>query len=194
MADPPLRSTGRLNVELPELYVASIGVPPVSFTPSPWLLAIVYPLPWIKIAANAPLAMLSLLVSAVPERPAGKTSVSPACPVGAAPPSQLFGSDQLSLGVVAVVSAPVHVSVGGWVTVSTTSCPEDPPWYVITKSVLATWSTLPSGRLAKVPVIPEPPVLCRIVNDWPTVGVNEPSETLSAALARLIVPPATSWS
>ena len=56
---------------------------------------------------------------------------------------------------------------------------------------------VPSGRLLNVPVIAEPLVLCRIVNVSPGdrgERAEEPSETLSVASARLIAPPALSWS
>ena len=82
----------------------------------------VYPVSAIVIDPNDPPEMSSLLVRAAPVRPVGKTSESPVA--GATPPTQLFGSDQLLLGVAADASAPDHVSV---TEVSTTSWLSVPP-------------------------------------------------------------------
>src|SRR5262245_50478789 len=143
------------------------------------------------------LGMSLLLVRAAPVRPVGKMRVSPA--TGAEPPTQLFPSDQLSLGLEPVASVPDQVTVGGLTAVSTTSWPPVPPWYVTEK----TWpdaAIMPfAPTLLKVPVIAWPLVLCRIVNVLPGAGLNEPVEMLSVAPARLMTPlapaaPALSWS
>ena len=56
---------------------------------------------------------------------------------------------------------------------------------------------LPWGSPLNVSGIAVPLVLCRIVNVSPGTGVNVPSEpsvTWSVASARLIAPPALTWS
>ena len=119
------KATGRLSVELPEAWVASIA--PESVTPKPCVLAMVYPVSPMISDAKDPPEMSSLLFRAAPVRPVGKYRESPAPDVGATPPTQLLGSDQLSLGVLAAASAPDHVNVVAGMAVSTTSWPLGPP-------------------------------------------------------------------